>query len=89
MDKYEVNNMLSRMYHEVLFAIEHEYSIDTYDFRNRILSEKSADFVNVLRALSVEAIKNFYIRFSRGNIGSELFMKNIIAYRTILDILDA
>lgn len=80
---------LSRMYQEVSSAIEHGYSIDTHDFRSRILSEKSADFVNVLRALSVEAIKNFYIRFSRGNIDSVLFMKNIITYRTILEILDA
>lgn len=80
---------LKRMYNEVSFAIERGYPIDTCDFSNRIISEKSADFVSVLRALSVEAIKNFYIRFSRGNIDSELFMKNIVVCRTILGILDA
>lgn len=88
MDEYEVYDTLNRMKNEVSYVIEHGHSVDTCDFSNRILSEKSADFVNALRALSVEAIKNFYIRFSRGNIDGELFAKNIIAYRTIVDILD-
>lgn len=89
MDKYEINNTLSRMYHEVLFATEHGYSIDTCDFSNRILSGKSADFVNVLRAIAVEAIKNFEIRFSRGNIDGGLYCKSVTTYRIIIGILDA
>lgn len=89
MDKYEVNNTLSRMYHEVLFAIEHGYSIDACDFSNRILFEKPLDFVNLLRALAVEAIKNFETRFSRGNIDGELYTKNIITYKIIIGIIDA
>ena len=89
MYKYKANNTLACMYNEVFSAVEHGYPIDACDFSNRILSENPPDFVNALRALAVEAIKNFETRFSRGNIDGELYIKNVTTYKIIVGILDA
>lgn len=89
MYKYKAYNTLARMYNEIYSAVEHGYSIDACDFSNRILSENPPDFVNELRALAVEAIKNFGTRFSRGNIDGELYVKNVITYKIIVGILAA
>ncbi len=89
MYKYEANNTLAHIYNEVFSAVERGYPIDACEFSNRILSENPTDFVNVLRALAVEAIKNFETRFSRGNIDGELYINNVTTYKIIIGMLDA